>query len=82
MALNKRVQFYYRTQAIACGHVPCRYCLPPRWTVVRGRLLTPVKPASPIGPVGPVDSGGPGEPEKPVESEEGKLLPAFPADPP
>lgn len=44
MALNKRVQFYYRTQAVACGHAPCRYCLPPRWTVVRGRLLTPLKP--------------------------------------
>jgi hypothetical protein len=47
MALNKRVEFNYRSQAVACGHVPCRYCLPPVWTVVRGRLLAPDKTAEP-----------------------------------
>lgn len=42
MAHSKRMQFYFRRQAVACGHVPCRYCLPQRWTFVRARLLTPL----------------------------------------
>ena len=41
MAHSKRVQFFFRSQAVACGHIPCRYCLPPVWKVVRGRLLLP-----------------------------------------
>lgn len=64
MALNKRVQFYYRIQAVACGHVPCRYCLPPSWTVVRGRLLTPVQASKLIDPAKP---GEPHETHQPVE---------------
>ncbi len=56
MALNKRVEFHYRTQAVGCGHVPCRYCLPPVWTVVRGRLLVPAKTPVPQSelPAGPL----------------------------
>lgn len=50
MALNKQVGFNYRSQAVACGHVPCQYCLPPVWTVVRGRLLAPDKRAEPAVP--------------------------------
>ncbi|HIA53215.1 MAG TPA: hypothetical protein EYN91_14190 [Candidatus Melainabacteria bacterium] len=42
MAHSKRMQFHFRRQAVACGHNPCRYCLPPVWTVVKARLLTPV----------------------------------------
>ncbi|MCC6979360.1 MAG: hypothetical protein IT343_13635 [Candidatus Melainabacteria bacterium] len=45
MAYSKRVEFYYRSQAVACGHRPCRYCLPPVWRTVRGRLLMPSKQA-------------------------------------
>jgi len=41
MAHSKRVRFYYRRQAVACGHIPCRYCLPPVWKVVRARLQSP-----------------------------------------
>lgn len=41
MAHSKRVRFFYRRQAIACGHIPCRYCLPPVWKVVRARLQSP-----------------------------------------
>lgn len=72
MALNKRVQFNYRTQAVACGHAPCRYCLPPRWTVVRGKLLTPLKPnpAASLNPVEPVEPAGPADPAAPVNSVE------------
>ncbi len=52
MALNKRVAFYYRRQAVASGNVPCRYCLPPVWTVVRGRILTPLRVVEPKEPQG------------------------------
>lgn len=47
MSLNKQVGFHYRSQAVASGHVPCRYCLPAVWTVVRGRLIAPDKTAEP-----------------------------------
>lgn len=42
MAPNKRMPFFYRCQAIASGHLPCRYCLPPIWTTVRGSVLSPL----------------------------------------
>lgn len=42
MASNKRMQFYFRRQAVGCGQKPCRYCLPAVWQVVRARLLTPL----------------------------------------
>src|SRR5688572_26625290 len=56
MALNKRVPFCYRSQAVACGHAPCRYCLPPSWTVVRGRLLTPVQASELTDHANPVEA--------------------------
>jgi len=43
MSYRKRVQFYFRRQAVACGHKPCRYCLPQIWTVCRAKILTPLK---------------------------------------
>lgn len=46
MATNKRVEFHFRCQAVACGNVPCRYCLPQIWTVVRGSILTPLEPST------------------------------------
>lgn len=42
MAPNKRMQFYFRRQAVGYGQKPCRYCLPAVWRVVRARLLTPL----------------------------------------
>ncbi|MBA3859921.1 MAG: hypothetical protein C0507_23675 [Cyanobacteria bacterium PR.3.49] len=53
MAFNKRVEFHYRSQAVACAHIPCRYCLPKVWTTVRARLLSPAeqKQASPASPM-------------------------------
>jgi len=42
MSYSKRVQFHFRRQAVACGHKPCRYCLPQTWTVCRAKILTPL----------------------------------------
>ena len=57
MAFNKRVEFHYRSQAIACAHIPCRYCLPKVWTTVRARLLIP--PEQKDAPPDPPEAGPP-----------------------
>lgn len=40
MSVSKRVKFHYRSQAVACGHLPCRYCLPAVWKKVKAVILT------------------------------------------
>lgn len=39
MGSDKKVYIEHRYEALAQGFKPCRFCLPPVWRTVRGRLL-------------------------------------------
>jgi hypothetical protein len=41
MSPTKMSLFHFRKDAIAQGFSPCRYCLPPFWTTVRAKILSP-----------------------------------------
>lgn len=38
---HNAVLFHFRKEAIAAGHHPCRYCLPPVWKSVRCAIIHP-----------------------------------------
>lgn len=63
MALNKRVSYHFRCEAVACGNVPCRYCLPPVWTTVKASIISPLPAPKQEEPgdrasLSPFDTGG------------------------
>lgn len=43
MSAHHVMFFNFRKQAVESGQVPCRYCLPPSWTVVRASIWHPVE---------------------------------------
>lgn len=48
MSIYKQVKYQFRKDAVNDGQKPCRYCLPPDWTQLRGAVLRPptLPPAS------------------------------------